>query len=94
MRTVIYEDSNVLIQLEDFEGEVFIHHHVFKWNKGTLKAMDKVVKETCELLKEQGCESLWSYFKPEQAHLYKFCNRYGFIVVSEKPHEVLVYKEL
>lgn len=90
----VTQNEYLVVGLEYNDDVVFIHHDVLKWGKQTLRAMDKAVEEACKKVKQEGFEELWSYFKPTQDHLFKFCDRYGFEVVKVSEDEILVMKEL
>lgn len=90
----ITQNETLVVGLE-YDGDVvFIHHDIFKWGKSALKQLDASVEEACKEVQKQGFKELWSYFKPNQNHLFKFCDRYGFEVVNVLEDEILVMKEL
>lgn len=90
----LVQNEYIIAGLEYDEDAVFIHHDVVKWGKQALRYMDKAVEEACEKIKQEGFTELWSYFKPQEDHLFKFCDRYGFEVVKVSEDEILVMKEL
>lgn len=87
-------NETLVVGLEYRNDVVYIHHDVFKWGKEALRQMDEAVKTAITRVKQEGFEELWSYFKPQENHLYKFCDRYGFEVVSVSEDEILVMREL
>ena len=59
-----------------------------------MKKMDEGFERAEAIVKDRGHEDLWSYFRPYQTHLIKFCKRYGMEIMSESNDEILVMKEL
>ena len=94
MFEVFHQDDDLVIGIE-WDGEIpFIHHHVYNWKLSTHKQMKKVFSTMVKELQEKNHTKLYSYFDKQNTNVDKFCDYYGFTLLSETPTEYIVVKEL
>jgi hypothetical protein len=93
-KKVQYEDEDFIALLEWAEGEPYIHHDVFNWNKSTFKKMCIVFHNICEALRALKYDTLWSYYPKTNTTVAKFSDHFGFKQVGETEDSIIVMKEL
>jgi hypothetical protein len=93
-KKVQYEDDDLIVSLEWADGEPYIHHDIYNWNKTTFKKLIVEVDKLCSLLTQLNYDVLWSYYPKTNTTVKKFCDYFGFKQVGETEDSIVVMKEL
>lgn len=89
---VFYKDDDVLVELDEIEGNLYVHCKVHRWSHNVLKKLYSVFANLERVAREDGYSEIIGILEK-----HKFARLFGFeyrntITVGEKVYEEMIWQ--
>lgn len=96
MRKTIYKSEISHMEIEPYEGFIFLHFTTSKWSKTIYKECLELLAELLNILKEKGISEICVAVPLPDKKLYKFALLFGFypLVLCEESGLFIMNQEI